>query len=78
MATEILTSVKRQILLDKLALYRNTYYSHQVDARIGQDIADERMVTAAKENMRQVQRCLDTLEKLLNELEDDDGQDHGD
>jgi len=76
--TEILASIKRQILQDKLTLYRNTYYSHQVDARIGQDIADERMIEAAKENMRKVQRCLDTLEKLLGELEDDDGQDSGD
>jgi len=76
--TEILTSVKRQILLDKLAQYNNTYYSHKVDAKIGQDIDNERMVIAATENMRQVQKCLDALEKLLNELEDDDGQDHGD
>jgi len=71
--TEILTSIKRQILLDKLAQYNNTYYSHTVDAKIGKDIDNERMVAAATENMQQVQRCIHALEKLLSELEDDDG-----
>lgn len=70
---EISIDTRRFILQEKMMLYRNTYYSHQIDAQIGQDISDERMVEAAKENMRKAQQCLDALEKMLDELEDDDG-----
>lgn len=75
---EIPISTKREILQGKVLLYRNTYYSHQIDAQIGQDIGDERMVAAATENMRKAQQCLDVLKRLLAELGDDDGQNHGD
>lgn len=74
---EILTSIKRDILQDRMAGYRNAYYAHGVDARIGKEIDDERMIEAAKDNMRKAQQCLDALERMLNELESD-GQDHSD
>lgn len=76
--TEISIDTKHVILQEKTMLYRNTYYSHQVDAQIGQDIGDERMVEAAKENMRKAQQCLDVLERMLSELEASDGENNGD
>jgi len=65
---DIPSKVKLNILQGKLQLYRNTYYAHQVDAQIGKDIGDEKMVEAAKENMRKAQQCIDAIEGMLAEL----------
>lgn len=81
--SDVPVGVRIQILQDKIQMWHNTYYSHQIDAQIGQDIGDERMVEAAKDNMRKAQQCLDALEKMLSALGDmaaevGDGQDHSD
>jgi len=59
---------RRQILQQKVTFYQQAYYAHQVDAQIGQDIGDTRMVEQAKENMRKAQQLLDRLAELLGEL----------
>jgi len=66
--TELSTETRHQILQQKITFYQQAYYAHQVDAQIGQDIGDTRMVESAKENMRKAQQCMDRLEKMLEEL----------
>jgi len=66
--TELSTEIRRQILQQKITFYQQAYYAHQVDAQIGQDIGDTRMVEQAKENMRKAQQLLDRLAELLGEL----------
>jgi len=65
---ELSTEIRRQILQQKITFYQQAYYAHQIDAQIGQDIGDTRMVEQAKENMRKVQQLLDRLAELLGEL----------
>jgi len=59
---------RRQILQQKIIYYQQAYYAHQVDAQIGQDIGDTRMIESAKDNMRKAQQVLDRLEKMMQEL----------
>ena len=59
---------RRQILQQKITYYQQAYYAHQVDAQVGQDIGDTRMVESAKDNMRKVRQVLDRLEKMIQEL----------
>ena len=66
---QVTLNVKLGILRSKLAIYYNTYYAHGIDARVGKDIDDEKMVETAKENMRTAQKCIDALEKMVKELE---------
>jgi len=65
---ELSTEIRRQILQQKITFYQQAYYAHQIDAQIGQDIGDTRMVEQAKENMRKAQQLLDRLAELLGEL----------
>jgi len=66
---KVTPEVKLNILRGKLQLYHNTYYSYKIDAQIGKDISDPKMVETAKDNMRRAQQCIDALEKMLAELE---------
>ena len=68
---EVTTEAKRDILQRKLALYRGSYYSHEVDAKVAKDIGGmDDIVKAASANMASVRKTIDALEKILAELGD--------
>lgn len=69
MNQDVPNEVKRQILQQKLQIHRQTYYAHQIDAQIAQDIGGmEQVVNQAKENMARTQKFIDKLEELLTKL----------
>lgn len=60
---------KQSVLKRKIQAYRADYYSHQVDAKVAQDIGGlESVVEQARRNMANAQKFIDALEELLAEL----------
>lgn len=71
---EVTNEVKQAILRDKIASWRNTYYSLEVDAKVAQDIGGmDDVLTAASLNMANAQRAIAALEKMLAEMPEQDG-----
>ena len=67
--TEILTETKITIIAQKLALWHNTYYSDELDAKIAKAIDDGPMLERAKINMKRALQVIDQLEEALAELD---------
>jgi len=65
---EVSIDTKRQILIQKLQLWQNTYYSHTLDAKIAQDIDDKQMLQKAKTQMAKCLQAIKLLEGKLTEL----------
>ena len=69
MSDQITRETKLGILRGKQQFYRNTFFAHGVDVRVGKEIDAPEMVKSATENMRTAQRCIDLLGKMIKELE---------
>ncbi len=70
MSNEITKGEMNAILDQKIIAYKQAYYSHMVDAQIGDDLDDQKMIEAAKANMKRVQRAIDSVNKMIAEIED--------
>ena len=67
---DVTKEAKREILNQKLQIYKNTYYSHGVDAKVAKDIGETQMLQAATDNMARAQKMIDAIEGMVAELED--------
>ncbi len=73
---ELAVEQKRDVLLQKLQLEHQRYYSHQVDAKVAQDIGGmEQALAAAQANMVATRKVIDALERILEELKDEQDRD---
>jgi len=70
-ARELSVEQKRNVLGGKLRFHRETYYSFEVDAKVARDIGLPAMLESAIKGMTQVQLIIDTIEKMLLELQGD-------
>lgn len=61
--------VKRELLKQKVALWRNTKYDAQVDVQVADAIGDEELKKQATERIKSAIKAIDALGKLLGELE---------
>lgn len=69
---EIDKEIKRQIVEQRLQLWRNTLYSNELDAKVGQQLVEakltggEQILDAAKAEMK---KCFSAIELLQKELD---------
>lgn len=69
--TDITRDEMVAILEQKLAGWKQAYYSHEIDARIGKDLDDQQMIDAAKANMKRAQKVMDSIKAMKSELSKD-------
>ena len=61
---------KKQMLEQKLQLWKNTIYDAEVDARVAQAIGDDQLLETAKRRLGQAIKATDVVGKILAELEE--------
>lgn len=66
--TEITFQAQMQVVGQKLALWQNTLYSAELDARVAKAIDDDQMLAQAKTQMKRSLQVIDQLEKIRAEL----------
>lgn len=65
--TDISDEIKRQLIEQKIDLWRRTYYDAELDAKIAEALDDPQLKRMATERMKKALKAVDVLEKLLNE-----------
>ena len=68
MPVSIPVQAKREILVDTLQKWKNTYYQKTLDAEVAQDLGDQKMLDQAKAQMARCLRAIKLLEGKLAEL----------
>jgi len=63
---------RAEIIKQKRKQYEAAFYSRQIDVAVAKAVDDERMEEQAKEQMKQIQRQMDALDKVLEELQSGD------
>lgn len=73
---KITTARRLAILNSKLALWQNTYYDAELDAKIGQDIDKPQMEKQATTRMKEALKVIGWIEASITKLEKEkkDGQ----
>lgn len=65
---DIPDAIKRQLIQQKVSIWRNTLYDTSVDARLADLLKDEAGKQAAATRAEQAIRALDELERILAEI----------
>ena len=67
--TELTREIRIAIIQAKLAQNAQYVYSAQIDARVADDVKDDRMRQAAVEALKGFEQRKDTLEEMLAEVQ---------
>lgn len=66
---EVPVDVRKAIVNQKLAIYRQTIYDHEIELRIYEKVKDEQKVEAIGKALVKFTKLVDELEAIVKELE---------
>ena len=65
---DVAVEVKKQIIEQKIALFRNTLYDAMLDAKVAELLDNKQQISAATERVKGLMKAIDFLDQELIKL----------